>query len=53
VLLVGAGLLPRSFRNLQQVELGFEPENVLVGRVSLPPDSYKDPSSVRAFFEEL
>ena len=53
VLLVGAGLLLRSFRNLQQIELGFEPENVLVGRVSLPPDSYKDPASVRAFFEEL
>jgi putative ABC transport system permease protein len=53
VLLLGAGLLLRSFRNLQQIELGFEPENVLVGRVFLPPDSYKDPVSVRSFFEEL
>jgi len=33
--------------------VGFEPDNVLVGRVSLPSDSYKDPSSVRAFFDQL
>ncbi len=52
VLLVGAGLLLRSFRNLQQVELGFEPHNVLVGRVSLP-DAYGEPARVRSFFEEL
>ena len=53
VLLVGAGLLLRSFRNLQNIDLGFAPENVLVGRVSLPPDSYPEPSHVRTFFEEL
>jgi ABC-type antimicrobial peptide transport system permease subunit len=53
VLLVGAGLLLRSFKNLQSIDLGFEPESVLVGRVSLPHDSYKEASSRRAFFQEL
>ena len=53
VLLVGAGLLLRSFRNLQSIDLGFEPESVLVGRVARPPDAYKEAPSVRGFFEEL
>ena len=53
VLLVGAGLLLRSFKNLQNIDLGFEPESVLVGRVSLPPESYQEAPSRRAFFEEL
>jgi putative ABC transport system permease protein len=35
VLLVGAGLLIRTFMNLTSVELGFAPEGVLVGRMSL------------------
>ena len=35
VLLVGAGLLIRSFMNLTSVELGFAPEGVVVGRMSL------------------
>jgi predicted lysophospholipase L1 biosynthesis ABC-type transport system permease subunit len=35
VLLVGAGLLIRSFMNLTSVDLGFAPEGILVGRMSL------------------
>jgi predicted permease len=35
VLLVGAGLLMRSFWNLTSVELGFAPEGIVVGRMSL------------------
>ena len=35
VLLVGAGLLIRSFMNLTSVELGFAPEGIVVGRMSL------------------
>ncbi|HEY8231735.1 MAG TPA: ABC transporter permease [Vicinamibacteria bacterium] len=53
VLLVGAGLLLRSFRNLQEIDLGFEPESVLVGRVSLASDAYAEPARARAFFDEL
>jgi predicted permease len=53
VLLVGAGLLLRSFRNLLEVDLGFRPDNVLVGRVALDPQAYREPSRARAFFAEL
>jgi predicted permease len=35
VLLVGAGLLIRTFVNLTSVELGFNPEGIVVGRMSL------------------
>ncbi len=36
VLLVGAGLLMRSFWQLQKVSLGFDPRNVMTATVSLP-----------------
>jgi putative ABC transport system permease protein len=53
VLLIGAGLLLRSFRNLLEVDLGFRPENVLVGRLSLPSKGYEEPVRMRAFYEQL
>lgn len=53
VLLIGAGLLLRSFRNLLEVDLGFRPDNVLVARVSLPSEAYKEPLKVRAFYAQL
>ena len=40
VLLVGAGLLIRSFQKLTSVDLGMDPRNVLVGQVSLTDQAY-------------
>ena len=40
VLLLGAGLLLRSLSALQDTDLGFNPENVTVFMVSLPPARY-------------
>src|SRR5262249_34737407 len=37
ILLVGAVLLIRSYRHLQQVDLGIEPGHVLTFSVSIPP----------------
>ncbi len=53
VLLVGAGLLIRSFDRLQRVDLGYEPRNVLSFRLSLPPQKYDGEDRVRAFYDEL
>jgi putative ABC transport system permease protein len=41
VLLVGAGLMMRSFGMLVNVNPGFDPENVLTGRVSMTRASYE------------
>jgi putative ABC transport system permease protein len=49
VLLVGAGLLIRSFVELQQVSPGFEPRGVLAMQVSLPQNKYAD-ANARALF---
>jgi putative ABC transport system permease protein len=53
LLLVGAGLLVRSFVNLRSVEPGFDPENVLSVTVSLPPGRYPDGAAARTFHREL
>jgi putative ABC transport system permease protein len=53
VLLVGAGLLIRSFMRLQHVNPGFEPRNLLVLQLSLPDFKYKEPQQKNAFFEQL
>jgi putative ABC transport system permease protein len=52
-LLIGAGLLLRSFQRLSQVELGFEPEGVLTFSVNASPGWYPDASSVRRLQSDL
>jgi len=54
VLLVGAGLLIRSFVKLQQVDLGLNPDNLLFARVPFPPgDRYRSAADVQQFFQQL
>ena len=42
VLLVGAGLLLRSFQSLTRIDPGFDPQNLLVVNVPLSPQKYRD-----------
>jgi predicted permease len=53
VLLVGAGLLIRSFVQLQQVSPGFQPHGVLAMQVSLPSSKYADPAQRAAFDRQM
>lgn len=53
VLLIGAALLVRSFRNLVAVDPGFRPQNVLSATVSLPKANYPEDSQIHAFYNEL
>jgi putative ABC transport system permease protein len=53
VLLIGAGLLLRSFERLLSVDPGFEPHNVLSMNVSLPTVKYAKPQQQITFFDEV
>jgi putative ABC transport system permease protein len=53
VLLVGAGLLIKSFHRLQQVNAGFNPENVLSVPFVLPQSKYPDGNARAAFIKRI
>jgi len=53
VLLVGTGLLLRSFHRLQQVNAGFSTERVLSFRLDLSPQKYDKEDQQIAFFQRL
>jgi putative ABC transport system permease protein len=53
VLLVGAGLLLKSFVQLRGVDPGFVTENVLTADIGLPRAKYEDDESRLRFFTEL
>jgi predicted permease len=53
VLVVGAGLLLRSFARLSAVDPGFRAEDVLTARLSLPRARYPDTASAAAFYTRL
>jgi len=52
LLLVGAGLFIRTLHNLQSVELGFNPENLLLFRVDPRPKGYKG-EEVNRLYEQM
>lgn len=53
LLLIGAGLMLRSFWNLQHVDPGFQPENVLTMRLNLNFTKYNSNEKQLAFYEAL
>ncbi|HET9529081.1 MAG TPA: ABC transporter permease [Blastocatellia bacterium] len=52
VLLTGAGLMIRSFLQLQKVDPGFNPENLLTLRVQLPQSKYPDATKIGPFYQQ-
>jgi len=53
VLLVGAGLLVRSFARVLETNPGFQSEHLLTASLSLPSSQYQKPEQIRAFYQEL
>ena len=53
VLLVGAGLMIKSFWRLQKVDPGFNPNNALTVEVQLPAKKYKEENQQLVFFQQL
>jgi len=53
VLLIGAGLLLRSFARLLDVKPGFTTENLLTMQIGLPNTSYQQPQKRVQFFQQL
>ncbi|MEX2262211.1 MAG: ABC transporter permease [Bryobacteraceae bacterium] len=53
MLLLGAGLLLRSFSHILQVDRGFEERNVISAGVSLPFNKYRERSQRLVFYREV
>ncbi|MPZ21358.1 MAG: FtsX-like permease family protein [Luteitalea sp.] len=53
MLLVGAGLLVRSFVQLRSVDVGFDPDKLLTAFLSAPPEAAEDPDQTVAFFQRV
>jgi predicted permease len=53
VLLLGAGLLLRSFVNTMNVNPGVTVEHMVTATVKLPPDHYKSSTQVASFYANL
>jgi len=53
VLLIGAGLMLQSFKNLLAVDPGFRPDNVLTGRLELSEKKYATNAQIHGFYERF
>jgi len=53
VLLIGAGLMIQSLRQLQNVDKGFDSANIFTARISLPRIRYDEKEKAWPFFESL
>jgi putative ABC transport system permease protein len=52
ILLIGSGLMIKSFLRLQEVDPGFRTDNLLTLKVLLPEEKYKEPEQIVAFFRQ-
>jgi putative ABC transport system permease protein len=52
-LLTGAGLLVKSFGRLQNVDPGFDPDNLLTFNIALPMTRYRTDTAQIAFFDAV
>jgi putative ABC transport system permease protein len=53
VLLVGAGLMIKSFRHLQQIDPGFSTENLLTLEMAIPRTKYPEDTDRSAFVQRV
>jgi putative ABC transport system permease protein len=53
LLLVGAGLMMRTFVNLTAVDPGFNPARTVAAHVVIPSTRYREPSQVAAFYRQV
>ena len=53
ILLIGAGLLMRSFVSLRSVNVGFNSHGLLVMNIALPPSRYSTGTQIAGFFDRL
>jgi predicted permease len=53
LLLVGAGLLIRSFQHLLEVNPGFEPQHLLSMKLSPPAEAYPDGTPLQTFYQRV
>ncbi|HKV24906.1 MAG TPA: ABC transporter permease [Candidatus Acidoferrum sp.] len=53
MLLVGSGLLLRSFSRLQDIPPGFQPDHLLIADIPLSPQVYAKPADRYQFFDRL
>lgn len=52
ILLIGAGLLLKSFAQLRETKLGFKPDHVLTASVTLPQASYPTAAQMKAYYQQ-
>ncbi|MGD0298316.1 MAG: ABC transporter permease [Bryobacteraceae bacterium] len=53
VLLIGAGLMVRTFQRMLTLNLGFDPKNVLIADVWLSEKNYRDDARMSRFFDQV
>jgi len=53
MLLIGAGLLLKSFNRLLSIDLGFRPDGLMTMKLQLPASKYPEGNQRRAFYRQL